>query len=642
MLELMRKGLKSWFGKALILLFIAPFLFLGAESFFTVFTNSNAAIEVNGEKITEQQIINAVESNKERIRQRFGADFDMSVFSAEALREGASGQLIEAELLKKYAEKHDLSVSFKKLSEIIRAYPVFSGSDGQFSQEIFETIAAQQRISSKYLVELIKGDVSVGQIQEAVTSSAFGLKTEVQRLESLRLQKRDFSYLYLSLDDFRKSVSVSDEEIKDYYENNSAMFRTIESARIEYIELRAKDFEQDISISNEDIVAQFESEQAKLNQNTARKASHILITVDGNTNEAKAFETISEIASKLKNGADFSELAKQVSQDPGSAKQGGDLGFAMKGAYVPEFEEALYSLNVGEVSAPVLTEFGYHLIKLTEIAATQKLDFNKEKSRIETQLKAKFAYDLYQQKIAELEELVYENPDLDEPALALATELKVSQIFTRSAGEGIAANKDIRDLAFSNAIMKESENSSVVEVGQGHAIALRLNQHFPSELKPLETVSDEITFILKTMKAEEALAKMESELLAMLEAGENLESVSKTASVTWQKKVNAERRISGVDPQILKQAFEMPRSADGHYSFASVDVNEGDVAIVSLEKVHETVEQPDEQRLNALVRQANFNTANSDWRAHLDYMKSQADITYNRVLSGSGLSGDDA
>jgi len=213
MLEIMRKALKGWTGKVLIILFTAPFLFLGAESFFSAFNSRNAPVEVNGESISEDQLARAVEINKEQIRQRFGEDFDINLLSSEALREGAITQLIDRELNKQYTHENNLSVSFAKLSEIIRSIPVFSDESGKFSQEQFKTVAAQQGMSTKTLIELIRTDISSSQPREAIALSSFSLPSEVILNEQLRKQKRDIAYLTLELEDDKTYVEVNEQDI---------------------------------------------------------------------------------------------------------------------------------------------------------------------------------------------------------------------------------------------------------------------------------------------------------------------------------------------------------------------------------------------------------------------------------------------
>ncbi len=630
MLAFMRKALKGWAGKTLLILFVSPFLFFGASSIFTAFNNIPGPVEINGEVITDAQISNAVERNKEQIRRRFGKQFDMSLLSDEALKEGAMGQLIEEELSKKYSDDNNLGASFSSVSEVIRNIPSFFDENGKFSQEVFETVAARQGLSTKQIIKLIGDDIRNSQPQQGIKTSTFGLPSEIRMLDSLKNQQRDTAYILLKNDDFQAKVEVSDTDIENFYNDNLNSFMTEELVSIDYIELKASDFEAGITISEDEILARFESEQEAINQNAQRKASHILITVDENRNESEAYKIAEDVKQQLSDGKSFAELAKNYSEDPGSAKQGGDLGFAGRGAYVPEFENALYSLNVGEISEPVLTEFGYHIIKLTEIDKSEALDLETDRERIATLLKAESARKIYQEKISSIEEVLYESPDLTEPSLRAGLQIKESTLFSINSGEGIAENQDVRNLAFSNDVLIEQENSSVVELDSGHAIVIRVKEHQLPEVKPLDAVKDDIVQSIKSEKATENMNALKEDIIQKLASGASRSEVDTSMDLDWIVKEKIERQESDIPGEILVELFKMPRPTEGENSVSSVEVGENNLAIIQLINVIDNDSTLDDEKLRTQVRQASYQNAPIDWGNHMANLKGNAKIIYKQ------------
>jgi peptidyl-prolyl cis-trans isomerase D len=632
MLQFMRDALKGWAGKSLIILFILPFLFLGAESFFSVFQSGEIPVEVNGQEITEDQVTRAVEMNKEQIRQRFGEDFDINQLSNDALREGAMTQLVNKELNRQYVLDNNLGASFSKVSEIIRSIPAFTDETGQFSQESFETLAAQQGLTTKRIIEMVREDISVAQPREAIMLSSFSLPQETKLIKSLNSQERDIAYLQLKLASYIESIEVSDEEVKAFYDSNIFDFMTDETVSVEYVELKQSDFINEVNVSDEEVLTRFDVEREAQNSQLERKASHILVAVDDSTAEEEAFNKITNIQEQLDSGADFAELAKTLSTDKGSAKMGGDLGFAGRGSYAQEFEDALYALEKDQVSSPVLTEFGYHLIKLTDIAKAKQFSFDKEKARIKESLTTVALQDIFQEKISLLEEIVFESIDLDEAAISTGVEVKVSNQFTRREGDGIAQYEDVRKIAFSDEILISGENSTVISLGDGHVVAVKLKEHKPSIAKPFESVQSDIIASLKADYAEEELQAKQEELLAMLEQGESANTVAKASGFDWQIKEKAKRQEPDIAAEILNEAFKMPRPSSDKKSVSSISLN-GDIVLITLTKVHDNTKSFDQAEIDRLNQRRTMQNANREWEKHIAFLKAKADLKYKKTDS---------
>ncbi len=627
MLAFMRQALKGWAGKLLIGLFILPFLFIGAESLFTVIS-SDGPLEINGESISEQELARAIEITKQNYAQRLGPDFDLNNLPDGLIKEASVNQLIEQKLSEQYAEENNLDISFEDISKIIRELPYFLDDSGQFSQEVFETVAAQQGMSTKAMLELIKSDVSLNQPRQAIALSAFSLEKEVLLNKLIENQKRSFSYLSLKLEDYLKDIQPSDEEVSSYYQENIAQFMTDESVKVEYLEFKLSDFSDQVTVSEDDQRAQFEVEKAQREESLKRRASHILIALD-ELSEDEALDKIEEIQTKLESGSNFEALAKEFSQDPGSAAQGGDLGFTGKGDFDPDFEEALFELELGQVSEPVLTEFGYHLIKLNDIESAEEFIFDKEKSRIKADLSTLALEDIYQEKIAIAEESLFEDTDLDGAATSTGLEIKVSQVFTKRSGSGIAGNAEVRKLAFSDEVLNQGLNSSIVELAAGHAVALRLLEHQKPEEQPLSEVKEGIVTILKNKGANDKMTQQKDDILVALESEEGASGLLKSLGLKWVEEDDASRSQAGIPAEILREVFKMPRPSESKRSISDTRFTGRDIAIIELKEVIDATEIESKQ-LNQAQNLAEQQAGGLAWQMHLNQLKRDAEIVHRK------------
>ena len=627
MLEAMRKALKGWVGKVLIFIFITPFLFFGASSIFSVFSGGDEPVEVNGEGISVEEIARTVEMNKQQLQQQFGENFDPSLFSDSAMRENAKQQLINQKLAEQYAKDRKLDVSFEKVSEVIREIPAFHDEFGEFSQEMFERVLVQQGLSAKRVIEMIRSDMSVEQVQRTLMSSHFMLETELQDMDVLRNQKRDIAYLELSLEKFRKNIEVSDEQVEDYYQANAARYMTEETLTIDYLTLSPDEFSAQVVISEDDIKQKYESEISDLKLQQERQAAHILIALDEGENAKSAKEKIDGIAKELKAGADFSELAKKYSQDSGTAEQGGDLGMAARGAYVPEFEAALYALeSKGAVSEPVLTEFGYHLIKLLDIEDKELPDFDSEKDRIKNLLIAAESRNIFQEKLSEIEEIIYESPDLVDAANLLGKKVLISDAFSRKRGSGIAAHIAVREAAFSQTVLVDKENSALIELDDGQVVVLRANTYNPSVIRGLAEVREQVVSALKNQLAAEQIVVKRDEIIEMLEAGENANGIAQKVGSVWQTKEQIKRQQAGIPAEVLAEAFKMPRPQDATKSISSVSKANGDLSVITLTKVYDGFSEMSAEDLTREKTRSARMDASSVYLQHLNFLKEKANI----------------
>ena len=360
---------------------------------------------------------------------------------------------------------------------------------------------------------------------------------------------------------------------------------------VEYVELKKESFFDQVEASDEELQELYQKQIANLAEQ--RRAAHILIETGGELSDAEAKAKIDEIAERVKGGEDFAVVAKEVSQDPGSANEGGDLGFAGPGVYDPAFEDALYALNEGEVSAPVQSEFGWHIIKLLGVQSPEVPSFESMKPELVRELKAQQVEQRFVETSKQLEDAAFEASDLTQPAQDLGLMVQTTEAFGRDGGEGITANRQVIQAAFSEEVLVDGANSSVIELDPDTSIALRVKEHLKPAPIPLADVRDDIVQQLQRSLAAETARTQGEQLLADLRQGQQPDG-------QWQSVEAATRSQEGVAPALLQAVFRMPRpEQQDKPNYSGVALSNGDYVVVRLNGVNEPeAALSDEEKLN--------------------------------------------
>jgi len=366
MLQNIRDNSQGWIAKTIIGVIVALLALTGVDAIFQVTSNRQDAAEVNGQAISQNELAQAAEMQRRQLMQRLGKDFDASLLDDKMLREAALKGLIDRKLLLQAAEQAGFALSQAELDKVIVQVPAFQ-VEGKFNADLFDQRIRQEGYTRLQFRQQLEKDILASQLQAGVAGSGFVTDEEIQAFARLEKQTRDFATLTLKADP--KAVTLSDDELQAYYKEHSSQFMSPEQVVLEYIELNKADFFDQVEVKDEDLQAAYQKEIANLAEQ--RQAAHILLEVTDKLSDTEAKAQIDAIAQRLVKGEDFAVLAKELSNDPGSADKGGDLGYAAPGVYDPAFEEALYALKQGEVSAPVRTQFGWHLIKLLGVQAPE-------------------------------------------------------------------------------------------------------------------------------------------------------------------------------------------------------------------------------------------------------------------------------
>lgn len=615
MLQNIRDNSQGWIAKTIIGIIVVLLALTGFDAIFNAASNSQTAAEVNGEEISRYDLDQAMNMQRRQLAQQLGSDFDPSMLDERLLRNAALGSLIDRMLLLQSAKSADFAFSREALDQLILQTPEFQ-VDGVFNAARFDQVLQQMGYSRVQFRQLLEQEMLIGQLRAGISGTGFVTDQQVENFARLEMQTRDFDTLTVPARS--DTIEVSDEQISEYYEANADRFRTPEQVIVEYVELKKESFFDQVEVSDEELQALYQKQIANLAEQ--RRAAHILIETGAESGDDEAKAKIDEIAARVKGGEDFAAVAKEVSQDPGSAKEGGDLGFAGPGVYDPAFEEALYALKEGEVSAPVRSEFGWHIIKLLGVQSPEVPSLESMRPELVRELKAQQVEQRFVEVSKQLEDSAFEASDLAQPAQELGLMVQTTEPFGRDGGQGIAANRQVVQAAFSDEVLVDGANSSVIELDPDTSIALRVKKHLQPAAIPLADVRDDIVEQLQQSLAAERAREKGERLLADLRDGKQTDG-------QWQTIEAAGRNQEGVAPALLQQVFRMPRPAEqGKPSYAGVALSNGDYAVVRLNGVNEPeASLSDEEKLN-FRRFLASRMGQQDFAAFRQELQAQAEI----------------
>ncbi|MGN8344441.1 SurA N-terminal domain-containing protein [Pseudomonas sp. SMV71] len=620
MLQNIRDNSQGWIAKTIIGVIVALMALTGFDAIFQASRHSNDAAKVNGENISQNELSQAVDMQRRQLMQQLGKDFDASLLDEKMLRDSALKGLIDRKLLLQGAHDAKFAFSEAALDQVILQTPEFQ-VDGKFSPERFDQVIRQLGYSRMQFRQMLAQEMLIGQLRAGLAGSGFVTDAQVLAFARLEKQTRDFATLNIKADP--ASVKLTDDEVKAYYDKHAKEFMTPDQVVIDYIELKKATFFDQVSVRDEDLQAAYQKEIANLSEQ--RRAAHILIEVNDKVSEAQAKAKIEEIQARLAKGESFEALAKEFSQDPGSANNGGDLGFAGPGVYDPAFEKALYALNKDQVSAPVRTDFGLHLIKLLGVEAPQVPTFASLKDKLTRELKTQQVEQRFVEATKQLEDASFEASDLAQPAQDLKLTVHTSAPFGREGGEGIAANRAVVTAAFSPEVLDEGANSTAIELDPETVVVLRAKEHRKPEQLPLESVAGPIRAQLAKEHASAAAKTRADELIASLRDGKT--ALDKPVDgQSWKVTEAVTRSQEGIEPAVLQALFRMPKPASKDKpTFTSVTLPDGSLVVVRLNGVNEAAAPTDEEKAE-YRRYLASRVGQQDFAAYRKQLESQADI----------------
>lgn len=615
MLQRIRDNSQGWIAKTIIGLIVLLMALTGVEAIFNSSGSRGEVAQVNGEAITQADLGRAMTMQRDQLLQQLGAGFDPAQLDEALLRDAALRNLIDRTLLLQAARDAGFAFSQAALDQVILKTAEFQ-VDGQFNAQRFDQVIQRLGYSRADFRRLLEQEMLIGQLQAGIAGTAFSSDAQVKAFIGLDQQTRDFRQVVMAANP--AAATVSDEEVAQYYEANEQRFRTPEQVVVDYVELKKERFFDQVEISESALEELYQKQVADLAEQ--RRAAHILVEVNDQRDDAQAKAAAEALRARIEAGEDFAAVAREASDDAGSAPEGGDLGFAGPGVYDPAFEQALYALQKEQVSEPVRSEFGWHLIKLLDTQAPEVPALEALRPELERQLREAGVEQRFVEASRQLEASAYEASDLSQPASELGLDVQTTPAFGREGGQGVAANRQFVQTAFSDGVLVDGMNSSLLELDPETVVVLRVKQHLKPETQPLEQVREGIVQRLQAEKAAEQ-AKAEGEaLVARLKAGEDV------GTLDWKTFEAAGRAAEGVDPAVLQAVFRMPHPVEGKSTHGGVALGNGDYVVLQLDGVAQPESLDDPQLLPEYRRFLASRSGQLQFNAYLDHLRATADI----------------
>ncbi|MEW8507558.1 MAG: SurA N-terminal domain-containing protein [Candidatus Thiodiazotropha sp.] len=587
MLQEIRDRAQGWIAWAIVILISIPFALWGIQSYLGVGSEPVAAT-VNDFEITERTLDSQFQRFRQQLREQLGAAYRPELFDDAKMRDEVLNRLIRDEVLHQASDRMGLRAGSRMIQSAILAMPMFQ-KDGRYDQQTYERALRLQGLSTAGFEERVRTSLVAEQLSQAVQVGSFLTRGEISESERLQKQTREISYFVIPAAEFKLSEPPSDDEINAYYQANESAFISPERVKVEYIFLDAETAGSTVTVDDDLLLGYYENNQDEFGLPEQRKASHILIQAASDADQVAvddAKSRIEALAERLKSGESFAELAKQNSQDPGSATSGGDLGFFTKGIMAPAFETAVFGLEEGAISEPVRTEFGFHLIQLTGIKDGDVKSFDQARAEVEAAYRKTEGERLYFEMAEQLADISYEDPGSLEPAAAaLGLATQQSEWFTREQGTGVFANPKVRTAAFSEDVLQEQNNSELIEIDGTSALVLRIQDHQEASVKPLDDVAAQIVETLQQQKAEQQAEAEAERRLTEVAAGKPFSEAA--GSYTVSGPLSVKRNDTQIPPGLSSTIFRAEKPSAGGSTQGSARLAAGDYAVYLLTAVTE-------------------------------------------------------
>ena len=639
MLQLIRDN-----AQGIVIWIIVGFVILGLSSFilssYDIGNVKNYVAKVNDATISSRDYQFAMNNYRQQLQQSLGENYSR-FFNETLMRDTVVNGLVNNSLLNQITIDAGLRTSATQVYQRIEKNPLFKDEDGKFSSEQYDNFLNNIGYSrEQYEAEIAKFTVEE-QLRNGVTRSAFVLQTAVKDLEQLTAQQRRIDYLQVEKNKVLTNIKVSDEEIQAHYDENKTQYQTAEQVTVDYLELNLQDMVTTIEIDSEEANGFYEQNIARYRQEEERRASHILIKLDEKTDFAAATEKLTALKQELAAGKSFAELAKAHSQDIGSAKNGGDIGVVGRDQTDKPFENALYGLELNQVSEPVQSQFGVHLIQLTELLPGKVKPFAEVKPKIEQELRNQKAERLFYEYADRLDKLAYEHQDTLEPAAEdLGQKIKQSPYFSRQGAGQIWRNTAVLNAAFSDEVLNEGINSELLRLSDDHLIVIRLKDHKQPEQKAIEQVRG---LIQQKLRQEKAQAKVAEILTAAYEQVKDknaaVDEVAKDYAVATAyqagfigretKYDENQTNANKVRTEIRRQTFNLPGPAKDKPTIEQLTAANGDGYIIVLHEVRDNPKQTETTVLESMQQQLANTVGQAEQRLLLEYKRANSEIDIN-------------
>ncbi len=631
MLQTIRDRASGWIAYVIVGLLTVPFALWGINSYFGDPAPLDAA-QVGEDNISLQEFQQAYQQQRQRLQNLFGDNFDPALLDENQIKNDVIQRLVNERILLQTARQQGMRISNAQLHRTLQSYPAFQ-QDGVFNPTLYQRVLRSQGLSPVSFEENLRRSLVLDQLQQGLVSSSLLPPAELDKAIGLMNQKRELRYIALSLDSYRDKVSMDETAIDAYYQDNKDRFLNPEQVQIQYLELKLEQLAEAVMISEETAQAAYEQQLERYGQPEERSASHILVPLPTDASpeqieQARAqAQTISEA---ITTGAKTFQQAMEAAanNDNVEAEELGVIGQGMLGS---AFEDSLFALKtVSDVSEPVQTSFGFHIIRLDGITPAQVKAFEEVREELIAELQLRDAENRFYEIANDLEERSYEQPDSLEPiATALELKLAESDWFGRQGGEGAAAHPKVISAAFSEDVLQNGRNSDPLEVEPSHVIVLRIKDHKEAAPRTLEEAHEDIVKMLQEQQAREALTAAIDALHKKALEGTDLPTLVEEFGGELKSPGLVERNATAVDRGILTAAFQLPHPTPNQPTIGSATLVTGDQAVISVSQIVPG-EQTDPEQRKALARQLSNQVGGAQFQNLVNNLRDQTPVTIYR------------
>ena len=627
MLEKIRESAQGPWAMIVIGLIVLSFVFAGVGSYLTGSTQVAAAL-VNGEEISANSVERAYQNERARIEKQFGEGVAALFANPDYLadfRRGVIDRLIGEKLIEQKAIELGLRVSDEQILNTIRNMPEFQVG-GAFNNQRFQAIIQQAGFQPNSFRDYMRTEMTRDQFGRSIIGTEFSLENEVSSTNALQSQLRDIQVVTVSASDFSAEVSVDAGEIAEYYQTNIDRYDTEERVALSFVELKADDLIAETSVEEDELTDFYALNQGNYLTEEERRVSHIL--VEFGDDKAVALQTANNILVKVERGDDFAELAKTDSADTFSAENGGDLDFFGRDIMDPNFEQAAFGLaSIGDTSEIIESEFGFHIIKLTDIKPEIVTPFDDVRDDIELTVQRDKAMELFFAKQQNMAELAFEIPDtLEDVAGDLGVSVQTTELFTQSTAPSSVNFPQVLAAGFSAELVEDLVNSDVLEISDEHVMVVRVREYEPQRTLALDEVEQAITSQLEAEKAQQAALDFADGLMLQLQDGNEITELLAERNLAWQKTEKLARFDSSIGTNVAQQAFTLGLNAGE--KITTVARADGDVALIELLNV-ETPEGVETGELASLKQRLSSQMSQSNYAAIIATLRADADVVIN-------------
>lgn len=630
MLEALRKHTQGWMAKIILALIVVPFALFGIDSYLNQAGGQVAVAKVDGQKISLQEYSNAVE-NARNYMQSQGQKVDTDLLESPAFKQSVLEGIITRRLIEGAIHDYRFKISDEQLSQHILGMPEFQ-SNGKFSEETYNQLLTQNKLTPAKFEQSIRKDLAVQQVREGLSNLVFMPKKVAEQSLMSEFEQREVSVTDIKVADFMNQVTVTPEQVQAYYNQHKTKFIAPAKVKLQFALLSAAGLMGQVSVTDQEVKQYYDENAAKFQGNEQRQASHILIGFNSTATPAEKAAAKEKAESVLKqvkaNPKSFEKLAIEFSQDTGSAGKGGDLGSFGRGAMVKPFEDAAFSMKVGDISDLVESEFGYHIIKLTGITG-ESSDFDSMKLKIKAELLFQKAQAKYAELADDFGNTVYEQSGSLEPAVKkFNLQLQSSPAMSKDEVAKFFKSDRFASLVFSDDVLKDKRNTEAVEVSPNNLVSARVVEYSPEAPRSFDEVKAGIEGLLKAEAADKLVQQKGEALLAELKAG-------KASNADWITPVTVDRRnAQGLSDGVMRNVFKVnTHTLPAYYGFN--EANKGYTVIKVIAVNQKLKDQPDVADRAFKVYQMALGAEMS--HAYVASLKAKKDIQFNaKVLLSKG------